>query len=306
MADLKLPRREFLKGAGVAGAGVAAAATGLTACTPQAATTAANAPAATPETRLVLTPEEDAFFSAAVDTIIPADQLSPSGTECGCVTFIDRQLASAWGGGAKMYRAGPFLKGTPEQGYQLPLTPHQFFSAGVLAANTWARKTYGKPFDMLTPEQRTEALTAMEEGKAEFDAFESRPFFQRLLQITMESFFSDPIYGGNRNKASWRMLGYPGLPATYADKIDEYRDKPYVVTPNPSPTSAEESDMVTKLNDVDCVIVGMGLTGGMLAKELTMAGLTVMGLERGPDRRPQEEFVLPRIATSCAIRRGWN
>jgi gluconate 2-dehydrogenase gamma chain len=231
MADSKLPRREFLKGAGVAGASAAAAATGLTACTPQAATASDATAAAPPETKLVLTPEETAFFSAAVDTIVPADQLSPSGTDCGCVTFIDRQLASAWGGGAKMYRSGPFLKGTPEQGYQLPLTPHQFFSAGVVAANAWSRKTYGKPFDLLTPEQRVSALTAMEEGKAEFDAFDSKLFFQRLLQITMEGFFSDPMYGGNRNKASWRMLGYPGLPATYADKVDEYRDKPYVAEP---------------------------------------------------------------------------
>ena len=46
----------------------------------------------------------------------------------------------------------------------------------------------------------------------------------------MEGFFSDPIYGGNRNKASWRMLGFPGLPAIYADKIDEYRGKRYPVT----------------------------------------------------------------------------
>src|SRR5262245_41865998 len=231
MAEIKLPRREFLKGAGVAGASAAAAVTGLAACTPEAATTASNAAAPAPETRLVLTPEENAFLSAAVDTLIPADKLSPSGTDCGCVTFIDRQLASAWGGGAKMYRAGPFLKGTPEQGYQLPLTPHQFFVAGIRAANEWSRKTYSKPFDLLPPEQRAEALTAMEEGKAEFDGFESRLFFQRLLQITMEGFFSDPIYGGNRNKASWRMLGYPGLPATYADKIDEYRDKRYVAEP---------------------------------------------------------------------------
>ena len=36
--------------------------------------------------------------------------------------------------------------------------------------------------------------------------------------------------------------------------------------------------MVTKLKEVDCVIVGMGLTGGMLAKELTMAGVSVVGL----------------------------
>src|SRR5260370_27041719 len=53
--------------------------------------------------------------------------------------------------------------------------------------------------------------------------------------------------------------------------------------------------MVTKLKDVDVVTVGVGLTGTMLAKELTLAGLTVVGLERGPDRKPQEEYVLPRI-----------
>jgi gluconate 2-dehydrogenase gamma chain len=232
MAEIKLPRREFLKSAGVAGAGVAAAATGLTACTPEAATTASNAPGpAAPETRLVLTPEEVAFFSAAVDAMIPADELSPSGTDCGCVIFIDRQLASAWGGGAKMYRSGPYLQGTPEQGYQLPLTPRDFFQAGVLAANEWSKKTYSKAFDALTPEQRAEALAAMEEGKAEFAGFDSKLFFQRLLQLTMEGFFADPIYGGNRNKASWRMLGFPGLPATYADKYDEYRNKRYVAEP---------------------------------------------------------------------------
>ena len=53
--------------------------------------------------------------------------------------------------------------------------------------------------------------------------------------------------------------------------------------------------MVTKLKEVDAVMVGMGLTGAILAKELTLAGLNVVGLERGPDRKPQEEFVLPRI-----------
>jgi gluconate 2-dehydrogenase alpha chain len=53
--------------------------------------------------------------------------------------------------------------------------------------------------------------------------------------------------------------------------------------------------MVTKLKSVDAVVVGVGLTGAMLSKELTMAGLSVVGLERGPDRRPKEEFILPRI-----------
>ena len=231
MAEVKLPRRDFLKGAGAAGAGVAAAAT-LAACGAETETAAnrANTPAAAgPETYLVLTADEAAFLSAATDTIIPADELSPSGTDCGCVVFIDRQLAGAWGGGAKMYRAGPFMKGTPEQGYQLALTPHQFFVAGIRAANDWSQKTHGKTFDRLTQEERNAAMKQMEEGTAEFAGFDPKLFFQRMLTIAMEGFFADPIHGGNRNKASWRMLGFPGLPATYADKIDEYRDKPYVV-----------------------------------------------------------------------------
>lgn len=53
--------------------------------------------------------------------------------------------------------------------------------------------------------------------------------------------------------------------------------------------------MVTKLKEVDVVVIGQGLTGVMMAKEMTMAGLSVVGLERGPDRRPDLEVVLPRI-----------
>ena len=222
MANDTIPRRDFLTGAGAAGAGVAALATSAP---------AAKAQAAPAETWLVLTADEAAFFSAVADTMIPADALSPSGTDCGIPVFIDRQLASAWGAGAGMYRAGPFHPGLPEQGYQLPLTPRDYFAEGVQAANAWSRKAYGKVFDRLAPEQRAEALTAMEAGKAEFEDFDARAFFQRLLTITMEGFFSDPIYGGNRGKASWRMLGFPGLPATYTDKIEQYRNKRYVAEP---------------------------------------------------------------------------
>jgi gluconate 2-dehydrogenase gamma chain len=236
MADDTIPRRRFLLGAGIAGTAVA---TGLTSTSPseaqapsgtQAPATSAQAtpPAsAEPEILLALTATEAAFVSAAVDAFIPADELSPSGTDCGIVTFIDRQLASAWGGGAKMYRSGPYQRGKPEQGYQLPLTPKEFFSAGIAEANDWSRKTYGKEFDRLAPADRTAALKAMEEGKAEFTGLGSKSFFERLLTITMEGFFSDPIYGGNRNRASWTMLGFPGLPATYAGKFEEYRSKRY-------------------------------------------------------------------------------
>ena len=184
-----------------------------------------------PEPLLTLTETEHAFVAAAADTFIPADELSPSGSECGVATFIDRQLAGAYGTGARLYRDGPFAKAKPEFGYQLPLNPREFFRAGIAAANEWSRKTYGHDFDRLEANKRIEAMKAMESGKAEFANFSSRAFFARLQAMTMEGFFGDPIYGGNRNKASWRMLGFPGLPATYAHLVEEYRNKRYVAEP---------------------------------------------------------------------------
>ena len=235
MADDTIPRRSFLKGAGAASAAVATALTTpaepARAQTPGATVAAPAAPAATSEAYLTLTATEAAFLSAAYDTFIPADRLSPSGTDCGLVTYMDRQLAGAWGNGARFYRAGPFLQGKPEHGYQLPLTPREFFTAGIRAANAWSRKTYGKDFDHLTPADRDAALKAMEQGKADFPDFNAKPFFEALYQSAMEGFFADPIYGGNRNKASWRMVGYPGLPASYGAKAEIYRGKKLNIEP---------------------------------------------------------------------------
>ena len=224
MADESIPRRDFLKGAVV---GTAALATGG----PAAAQTAgpASAAQASPDAEplLTLTATEHAFIVAAVDTLIPADELSPSGSACGVATFIDRQLAGAYGMGARLYRQGPFPKAKPELGYQLSLNPREFFRAGIESANVWTRKTYGKDFDRLSETDREAALKAMEADKAPFPGFSSRMFFDALLQITMEGFFSDPIYGGNRDMTGWEMVGYPGLPATYRDDVKTYFGKKY-------------------------------------------------------------------------------
>jgi gluconate 2-dehydrogenase gamma chain len=138
MTDETIPRRKFLVGAGLAGTAVA---TGLTQTAPaEAQAPAAATPPAAPQAEplLLLNETEHAFVVAAVDTMIPADELSPSGSDCGCATYIDRQLASAWGGGAKMYRSGPYLKGKPEQGYQLPLTTAAI-STGSIRTNASRR-----------------------------------------------------------------------------------------------------------------------------------------------------------------------
>jgi gluconate 2-dehydrogenase gamma chain len=228
MAEVKLARRNFLKGAGAAGAAGAALATGLSACSPEATTAAA--PAA-PDVWHTLNATEAAFISAAVDTLIPADELTPSGSEVGLAVFIDRQLAGAFGNGARLYRQGPFLPGKPEHGYQLALTPREFFRAGIEATNQWTQKTHGKDFDRLTEAERAEAMKALEEGKPEFAGFKSSMFFDQLLQLTMEGFFADPMYGGNRDKAAWKMIGFPGLPASYREEIKTYFNKKYDAAP---------------------------------------------------------------------------
>ena len=53
--------------------------------------------------------------------------------------------------------------------------------------------------------------------------------------------------------------------------------------------------MARTMKAVDAVMVGMGWTGSIMARELTKAGLTVVGLERGHDLSPREHFALPGI-----------
>src|ERR1700744_6566580 len=53
--------------------------------------------------------------------------------------------------------------------------------------------------------------------------------------------------------------------------------------------------MATKLKQVSVVIAGLGWTGGLLAKELTEAGMKVVALERGAIRTSENDYALPNI-----------
>ena len=53
--------------------------------------------------------------------------------------------------------------------------------------------------------------------------------------------------------------------------------------------------MTIILKETDAVVVGIGWTGTILARELTKAGLKVVGLERGAKRMPRENFTLPSV-----------
>jgi len=219
-----IDRRDLLAGAGLLAA--------ISLAPPVQAQPVAPAAPLRDEAWLALNPGEAALLGALVDRLIPADALGPSASEAGVVVFIDRQLAGAWGAGARLYRSGPFRRGKAEQGYQLPLTPREYFSAGLAALDPWARGRFGAPLERLSGEQCDAALHALEKGEADLGGIDPRGFFEALLAITVEGFFADPLYGGNRGKAGWKLLGYPGLPATYAQAVKTRKGRPYAQAPH--------------------------------------------------------------------------
>jgi gluconate 2-dehydrogenase gamma chain len=105
--------------------------------------------------------------------------------------------------------------GTPTQGWQMG-APAEVYRAAILAVNRWCADTYGRLFAALDPTAQDEALKALEEGKAELKASApAKAFFELLLQNTLEGYFADPLYGGNRDMGPWRMIGFPGARYDY-------------------------------------------------------------------------------------------
>jgi gluconate 2-dehydrogenase gamma chain len=220
-------RRNFLKGAVVGGA---AAASGTAVATTAAEAQNQSQSQAAPQPGYAfLNIEEAAFVEALVDHMVPADDLSPKGTDIGINIFIDRALAGGWGKGERLYMQGPWKRGTPNQGYQLPLTPAQLYRAGIAATNVHCRKTYGgKPFEQLDARQREEVLLGLSEGKITFEnGPPARTFWGTVYATVMQGMFSDPIYGGNRDKAGWKLIGFPGAIAVHRENVEKYRNKKY-------------------------------------------------------------------------------
>jgi len=175
------------------------------------------------------TPGEAATVEAIADRFIPADHLSPGGKDCGCAVFIDRQLAGAFGQASRLYTKAPFMPGLKTQGYQGDLTPAGRYRLGLRALNDYTNTTYKKDFRALTPEQQDTVLAGLDSGTIKLtlkSGFSTKEFFELVLQNTMEGFFADPLYGGNKNMASWKMIGFPGARYDYRDHIEKH-NQPY-------------------------------------------------------------------------------
>lgn len=238
MEQFKEARRVFLRGAVVGGTAAAGAALPLAGLAQQAAAPApapAAAVAPTPDAPagyIFLMPAEGAFMEALVEHMAPATKSIPGGMDLGLHTFIDRALADNWGKGDHLYMQGPFKVGVPNQGYQLASTPAELVRAGMRYTNESCMTKYGKSFDQITPEQREETLKGLESGSLALpNDFQSKTFFGLLYQMIVEGMFSDPIYGGNKDKVVWKAIGFPGVVAVHAENIVKFKNKPFPNTP---------------------------------------------------------------------------
>jgi gluconate 2-dehydrogenase gamma chain len=130
------------------------------------------------------TVSQAALVENIAEQIVPADE-HPGGKSAGVVLYIDGILAG---------RFGKFYKNRYEEGLDM--------------VDVVSQKRFTRNFASLSPEQQISILKALESGDAVADS--GRDFFALLLQHIMEGYYGDPQHGGNRDEASWKMIGFGG------------------------------------------------------------------------------------------------
>ncbi|HEX7689521.1 MAG TPA: gluconate 2-dehydrogenase subunit 3 family protein [Burkholderiaceae bacterium] len=236
MDDKRLSRRGFLTAGAAIGGLPAASATAalLGGDDPPWQEGRANAPRAVdPDAAswAFFTAAEGAFVTAATSRLIPADELGPGAVEAGVPLFIDRQLAGAYGRAERWYMQGPWAPGLPTQGYQTRLTPAGLYRAAIKAVDAAVgREQSGTRFAALAPDAQDDVLRRLEKGELALDGVDAKAFFAQLLQNTLEGFWSDPIYGGNRGMAGWKLIGFPGARYDQSPYVQQH-GQPYPLPP---------------------------------------------------------------------------
>ncbi|MEI7729745.1 MAG: gluconate 2-dehydrogenase subunit 3 family protein [Verrucomicrobiota bacterium] len=134
---------------------------------------------------------EAKLLIAICEQIIPRDD-TPGATDAGVIYYIDRQISG--------------VLARHQQSYRL----------GLEAFRQTCLQVYKTPFEQLPFAQQTDALRLLETGKAPKELWGDRSpsaFFGLVLDHTRQGFYGSPRHGGNRDYASYRMLGlaYPNL-----------------------------------------------------------------------------------------------
>jgi gluconate 2-dehydrogenase gamma chain len=133
-----------------------------------------------------------ATIAAFAERLMPGGGGKPGAHEAGVLNYIDLALAGAYA------------------------DQQDFYRRGLAALDEHCRKAHNQPFARLNPSQQDEVIGALEQGKApEFTFPTAQAFFNTVRTHTMEGMFADPLYGGNKDFAGWRLVGFPGSQLYY-------------------------------------------------------------------------------------------
>ncbi|MBS4200945.1 gluconate 2-dehydrogenase subunit 3 family protein [Bacillus sp. FJAT-49732] len=165
-------------------------------------------------------PEDFNVLAEASERIFPADDLGPGAIDLDVPYYIDHQLAGAWGHNARDYMMGPFYPGIETQGFQSHLKRNEIFTQGIGKIKAYSQQKYNKRFTELTDQEKDEVLAAFEKGDVPMEGVTSSDFFTLFRMGVLEGVYADPLYGGNRDMAGWKMKGFPGNQMSYLDKIE--------------------------------------------------------------------------------------
>ena len=136
--------------------------------------------------------DDAATVAAFTERLMPGAPGKPGARDAGVLNYIDLALAGAYG------------------------DLQEFYRRGLAQLDAYCRKTYNEPFMRLDSGRQDEVITALEQGKAAgFTWPEARAFFDTVRTHTIEGLFADPVYGGNKDFAGWRLVGFPGGQAVY-------------------------------------------------------------------------------------------
>jgi gluconate 2-dehydrogenase gamma chain len=137
--------------------------------------------------------DDAATISAFTERLMPGEPGKPGARDAGVLNYIDLALAGAYA------------------------DLQDFYRGGLAALNAYCREIYKKAFAQLDTAQQEAVITALEQGKATGFTWPSGPaFFNTLRTHTMEGMFADPIYGGNKDFAGWRLVGFPGAQPVFS------------------------------------------------------------------------------------------
>ena len=140
-----------------------------------------------------LNQDDAATISAFSERLMPGEPGKPGARDAGVLNYIDLALAGAYA------------------------DLQDFYRRGLATLDAYCRETYKKSFAQLDAAQQDAVITALEQGKATGFTWPSGPaFFNTLRTHTMEGMFADPIYGGNKDFAGWRLVGFPGAQPVFS------------------------------------------------------------------------------------------